>query len=114
MTPLESLVACGTRLLLDTVDAKELAANRALGATAATANPTSIADRIKTGQLDALIKQLLREGADDETLAWKLTDHLVSDAQKVFRPVWEKTKGDDGWVSFELDPLLEDAGCKLP
>ncbi len=25
-----------------------------------------------------------------------------------FFPVWESTRGDDGYVSFELDPLLED------
>ena len=28
-------------------------------------------------------------------------------------PVWEETKGNDGYVSFELDPLLEDPACKL-
>ena len=33
---------------------------------------------------------------------------LVRQAQEVFLPVWEQTKGDDGYVSFELDPLLED------
>jgi transaldolase len=114
MTPLESLVACGTKLWLDSVDPQEVAANRALGATGATSNPIIIADIVKTGQLDDLIKQLLREGAADDALAWKLTDHLVSEAQKVFRPVWEKTKGDDGWVSFELDPLLDDAASKMP
>jgi transaldolase len=37
-----------------------------------------------------------------------MTDRLVSDAQSVFRPVWEQTHGNDGYVSFELDPLLED------
>jgi transaldolase len=26
----------------------------------------------------------------------------------VFRPVWDQTRGNDGYVSFELDPLLED------
>src|SRR5262249_40067097 len=29
-------------------------------------------------------------------------------AQEVFRPVYDATKGDDGYVSFELDPLLEE------
>ena len=42
------------------------------------------------------------------TSAWRLTDRVVRDAQDVFLPVWESTKGDDGYVSFELDPLLED------
>jgi transaldolase len=113
MTPLESLVACGTKLWLDSVDPTEVAANRAFGATGATSNPIIVADIIKTGRFDDLIKQHLRDGADDEAIAWKLTDHLVGEAQKVFRPVWEQTKGDNGYVSFELDPLLEDASCKL-
>ncbi len=42
-----------------------------------------------------------------------LTDSLVQDAQQKFLPVFEKTGGDAGWVSFELDPLLEDPLQKL-
>jgi transaldolase len=113
MTPLESLVACGTKLWLDSIDPQEVAANRQRGATGATSNPIIVADLVKTGRFDDLIGQYLREGANDEAIAWKLTDHLVTQAQQVFRPVWEETRGDDGWVSFELDPLLEDASCKL-
>jgi transaldolase len=114
ITPLQSLVNCGTKLWLDSIDPEEVAANRARGATGATSNPIIIADLIKTGRFDDLIKQYLRDGSDDETLAWKLTDHLVTEAQKVFKPVWDETKGNDGYVSFELDPLLEDASCTLP
>src|SRR5439155_8722452 len=33
--------------------------------------------------------------------------------QAVFEPTWHATKGDDGYVSFELDPLLEDPACTL-
>ncbi|MFM7151006.1 MAG: transaldolase family protein [Gemmataceae bacterium] len=113
MTPLESLVATGTKLWLDSIDPQEVTANRALGATGATSNPIIISDLIKTGRFDDLIKKYLAEGDDDEAIAWKITDHLVSQAQQVFHPVWEKTKGNDGWVSFELDPLLEDASCTL-
>jgi transaldolase len=43
-----------------------------------------------------------------------LNDQLVRDAQEVFRPAWEKTKGNDGFVSFELDPLLEDESSPMP
>jgi transaldolase len=113
MTPLESLVACGTKLWLDSIDPQEVATNRAYGATGATSNPIIVSDLIKTGRFDDLLKRFLRESDDDDAVAWKITDHLVSEAQQVFRPVWEKTKGDDGYVSFELDPLLEDASCKL-
>jgi transaldolase len=112
-TPLQSLVATGTKLWLDSVDPDEVKANRAFGATGATSNPIIIADLIKTGRFDDLLMKLIREGRPDEALAWSLTDHLVREAQQVFLPVWEETKGDDGYVSFELDPLLEDASCRL-
>jgi transaldolase len=113
-TPLESLVACGTKLWLDSVDPDEVVKNRALGATGATSNPIIISDLIKTGRFDPLLSKFFDQGLDDETIAWRLTDHLVASAQKVFEPVSQATQGDDGWVSFELDPLLEDVANKSP
>ena len=113
-TPLQSLVACGTKLWLDSVDPKEVAANRALGASGATSNPIIITDLIKSGRFDEPLTAFIKEGLDDEALAWRLTDMLVRQAQEVFLPVWESTKGDDGYVSFELDPLLEDVTQTLP
>ena len=114
MTPLQSIVAAGTKLWLDSVDPDEIARNRALGATGATSNPIIISDLLKTGRWDADVKALAAKGHDDETIAWAMTDKLVKQAQEVFRPVWDETKGNDGWVSFELDPLLEDPERKLP
>jgi transaldolase len=108
MTPLQSLVACGTKLWLDSVDSDEVRRNRALGATGATSNPIIVSDIIKSGHFDRQISRLLGDGLNDEEIAWRLTDALVSRAQSVFEPVWDMTRGDDGWVSFELDPLLED------
>lgn len=113
MTPLQSLVSSGTKLWLDSVDPDEIAKNRGFGATGATSNPIIISDLIKTGRFDADIKAFLAHGHDDETIAWAMTDKLVKAAQAVFEPVSDSTEGDDGWVSFELDPLLEDASCTL-
>ncbi|HEX5271098.1 MAG TPA: transaldolase family protein, partial [Gemmataceae bacterium] len=113
-TPLQSLIASGTKLWLDSIDPAEVARNRALGATGATSNPIIVADIIKTGQCDDEIARLIEAGHDDETIAWQLTDNLVRKAQEVFLPVWEATDGDDGYVSFELDPLLEDPARKIP
>jgi len=87
MTPLQSLVACGTKLWLDSVDPAEIATNRANGATGATSNPIIIADLIQTGRFDADIQNLLKAGHDDEAIAWAMTDKLVKDAQAVFEPV---------------------------
>lgn len=112
-TPLESLVACGTKLWLDSVDPDLVAENFALGATGATSNPIIIADLIRTGRFDGHLAELATRGLDDEAIAWAMTDQLVRAAQDVFRPIWEKTSGNDGYVSFELDPLLEDADCPL-
>lgn len=113
-TPLQSLVACGTKLWLDSVDPDEVKRNRQFGATGATSNPIIIADLIKTGRFDGQMSELIRKGHTDEEIAWALTDTLVREAQAVFEPVWAQTRGNDGWVSFELDPLLEDPARNLP
>src|SRR5262249_50604150 len=114
MTPLESLVACGTKVWLDSVDPAEVDKNLAYGATGATSNPIIIADLIATGRFDSDLSRFMRESEDDESVAWKMTDLLVRQAQSKFMPAWEKSKGDTGYVSFELDPLLEDPARKIP
>src|SRR4029078_9127713 len=108
MSPLKSVVATGTKLWLDSIDPDLVRENRAEGATGATSNPVIISDLIKTGRFDEPLQQLLDEGLSDEDAAWRLTDKLVRGAQQVFLPSWEQTHGNDGYVSFELDPLLED------
>jgi transaldolase len=113
LTPIQSLIACGTKVWLDSVDPEQVAVNRRWGITGATSNPIIVADLIKTGRFDQSLTQLIKQGLDDESIAWKLTDQLVRQAQEVFLPVWEATHGDDGYVSFELDPLLEDANQPL-
>ena len=113
MSALKSLVATGTKLWLDSIDPDLVRTNRALGATGATSNPIIISDLLKTGRFDGRIKELIQAGHDDEAVAWAMTDELVKQAQDVFAPVSEQTKCNDGWVSFELDPLLEDSACPL-
>lgn len=113
-TPLASIIAAGTKLWLDSVDPDLVAANRALGATGATSNPIIISDLVKTGRFDGDLAELMDgQGLSDHDAAWELTNRVVAAAQDVFRPVFDSTKGDDGYVSFELDPLLEDVECKL-
>jgi transaldolase len=112
-TGLKSLIATGTKLWLDSIDPDLVRENRALGATGATSNPIIVSDLLKTGRFDSEIVALLKQGLDDSAVAWALTDQLVERAQQVFAPVWEETRGNDGYVSFELDPLLEDASCTL-
>ncbi|MCA9259051.1 MAG: transaldolase [Planctomycetales bacterium] len=113
-SPLASLIATGTKLWLDSVDPDLIARNRRLGATGATSNPIIISDLLKSGRYDSRLSELLSQsGTTDEDAAWLLTNEVVSSAQQAFREVWESTCGNDGYVSFELDPLLEDVACPL-
>jgi len=107
-SPLKSLVETGTKLWLDSVDPEFVQQNREKGATGATSNPVIISDLIKSGRFDQEMEKLFHDGLSDEDMAWRLTDQLVERAQSVFQDVWTQTRGNDGYVSFELDPLLED------
>jgi transaldolase len=96
------------------VEPKDIEASRALGVTGATSNPTIVAQIIGSGQFDDRIVELAQQGRDDEAIAWALDDELVKSAQQAFLPAWQQTEGDDGYVSFELDPLIEDEAKALP
>ena len=50
---MQSLIATGTKVWLDSIDPEQVARNRAWGVTGATSNPIIIADLIKTGRFDA-------------------------------------------------------------
>jgi len=111
---LKSLIATGTKLWLDSIDPELVKKNRAAGATGATSNPIIISEILKTGRFDKEILAIAERGIVDDDIAWQMTDKLVRDAQAVFLPVWQETAGNNGYVSFELDPLLEDIEINLP
>lgn len=112
-SPLESLIATGTKLWLDSVDPDLVKVNKDLGATGATSNPVIISGLIQSGRFDQELQELMEQGLDDDAVAWQMTDRLVCRAQDEFREIHTQTAGDDGYVSFELDPLLEDVDCPL-
>jgi transaldolase len=111
---LKSLISTGTKVWLDGVEPDQIKSNRALGITGATSNPTIISQIIEKGTFDQRIVELIGQGRNDNAIAWTLDDELVRSAQQVFRPVWEQTRADDGYVSFELDPLIEDEDQEQP
>lgn len=114
LSPLQSLVQTGTKLWLDSIDPDLIQASRTYGASGATSNPVIVSDLLSDDRFDEQIQQLIAEGADDHTIAWRMTDQLVSSAQDAFLPIWESTRGNDGYVSFELDPLIEDEEAGMP
>ena len=109
-----SLLHSGTKLWLDSIDPALIQKSKELGVTGATSNPIIIADLIKTGRFDNQIQSLVNESLTAEEIAWQLTDQLVKNAQSEFIDVWHTSNGDDGYVSFELDPLLEDPHADIP
>ena len=113
MTPLESLVATGTKLYLDSVHPDLVDQALEDGAVGATSNPAIIGGIIAEGGFDDAIRAGVDAGKDDGEIAWDLCDRLVSDAQAKFQDVWEGSKHEAGWVSFELDPLLEDPDADM-
>ena len=113
-TGIQSLIDSGSKVWLDSVDPDEITRNKAIGISGATSNPIIIAGLIESGRFDDTMASYMSDDISDEDLAWKMTDHLVKNAQDAFHGVWQQSKGDDGWVSFELDPLLEDVDKPTP
>lgn len=114
-SPLASLVNCGTKLWLDSVDPDLIVENLVFGATGATSNPIIISDLVKSGRYDEELAGVM-QGANGsaQVAAWALTDRVVHAAQEKFLPVWVSTQADDGYVSFEVDPLIEDPQLNIP
>ena len=110
---LKSLIDTGTKVWLDSVDPDEVEKYKKLGATGATSNPAIISSLINSGRFDDHLEALLTD-MNDVAAAWAMCDYLVSKAQDQFQPTWEDTKCNDGWVSFELDPLIEDPEEDMP
>lgn len=110
---LKSLASTGTKVWSDSVDPEVLDQLIPQGVTGATSNPIIISDLIKSGRFDEHLESLL-EDMNDTAVAWEMTSYLVGEAQEKFQRVWAGTGGDDGWVSFELDPLVEDPETNLP
>ncbi len=108
-----ALLATGSKVWLDGIAADEIAKNRARGITGATSNPVIVSQILRQGQFERRIGDCIRQGLSDEDIAWELNDELVRSVQDVFLPVWKETGGDDGYVSFELDPLIEDDAVGL-
>ncbi len=107
-SPFAALLETGTRLWLDSVDPALVPQHRDWGFTGATSNPVIIAGIVQSGAYGDRLRTLMAEEPDNAVVAWRLTDAIVSEAQEAFHDVWRETSGDDGYVSFEVDPLLED------
>jgi transaldolase len=78
-----------------------------LSVTGLTSNPTIFDHAIKnSASYDAAIREKLREDQSGETLFFELALDDITRAADLFRPIYDRTNGVDGWVSLEVSPLL--------
>jgi transaldolase len=78
-----------------------------LSVTGLTSNPTIFDHAIKnSSSYDAAIRKKVKEGKSGEDLFFELALEDLTRAADLFRPIWERTRGVDGWVSLEVSPLL--------
>jgi len=78
-----------------------------LSVTGLTSNPTIFDHAIKNSSAyDAAILRKLKEGKSGEELFFELALEDLTRAADLFRPIWDRTGGVDGWVSLEVSPLL--------
>ena len=78
-----------------------------LSVTGLTSNPTIFDHAIKnSAAYDSAITAQLKKGTSTEALFFDLALEDITRAADLFRPIYEKTNGIDGWVSLEVSPLL--------
>ncbi len=78
-----------------------------LSVTGLTSNPTIFDHAMKGGDAyDAAIRSKLKAGRSGEALFFELALEDLTRAADLFRPVYERTDGVDGFVSLEVSPLL--------
>jgi transaldolase len=78
-----------------------------LSVTGLTSNPTIFDHAIKASSAyDTAIRQTMKHTQSDEARFFEIALADITRAADLFKPVWERTDGVDGWVSLEVSPLL--------
>ncbi len=111
-SPIKELKKIGQSLWLDNIRRQlitsgELARLRDEGLTGVTSNPT-IFEKAVSGSTDydeAMVR-LVKEKATPSEMLWGMMVEDIQAAADVFRPVFDKTKGKDGYVSIEVSPTV--------
>ncbi|HEU5405227.1 MAG TPA: transaldolase [Gaiellaceae bacterium] len=94
-----------SRDLLDSGELARLVAEDAV--VGVTSNPTIFEHALSHGDAyDVQLRELLPRGLSGKELFLELACADVAAACDLLRPVWEQTRGGDGYVSIEVDPNL--------
>lgn len=112
MTHIHELYDLGQSIWLDYIS-RELIASGGLqrwienGVTGVTTNPSIFENAIaKTKDYDSEIAELSKAGKNTAEIYEALTLQEVGAAADIMRSVYDKTKGVDGYVSLEVNPLI--------
>jgi transaldolase len=115
MKATQALHQLGQSLWLDNITRTLLSSGtlaryiRDLSVTGLTSNPTIFEHAIGAGDsYEASIRTLADAGLAEEELFFELAIDDLTQAADLLRPVFNATRGVDGWVSLEVSPLLAD------
>lgn len=113
MNPTHALARAGQSLWLDNLTRDLLTSGTLaryiaeLSITGLTSNPTIFDQAIRSGTAYAdSIRTRSKAGASGEKLFFEIALEDITRAAELFRPVYERTAGVDGWVSLEVSPRL--------
>jgi transaldolase len=110
--PIAELKRLGQSVWLDQLDrtmirSGKLTRYRDAGVTGVTVNPTIFARALATSEDYAGdVSRRLDRGQDPESIVWDLLIEDVSAAADVLRPVYDRERGGDGFVSIEVSPEI--------
>ncbi len=111
--PLRELEALGQSVWLDDIDREHLRSGlfeRLIeedGLSGATGNPTIFEHAIDHGTAyDEQMRQLIMQGKDAQVIYEMLAMTDVRQVADLLRPTYERTAGQDGFVSIEVSPYL--------
>jgi transaldolase len=115
MKPTQQLHDLGQSLWLDNITRGLLTSGtlagyiRDLSVTGLTSNPTIFEKAIGDSDFyDSAIRAAFARGTSGEALFYDLALEDLQHAADLFRGVFDRTAGVDGWVSLEVSPLLAD------
>ncbi|MGK2896062.1 MAG: transaldolase [Candidatus Saccharimonadales bacterium] len=80
-----------------------------------TSNPSILESAVtKSTAYDEQIKSLAINGLSATDIYWRIVEDDIRAALAIFRPIWEESQGQDGFVSLEVSPdLASDANATI-
>src|SRR4029077_20052153 len=112
MNPLLELQKAGQSIWLDFITRRFMTEGKLKklidqdGLSGVTSNPTIFQKALSGTEYDDAINQLIKQNKATPEIFEELAVADIQQACDLFRPVYERTKGGDGYVSLEVNPHL--------